>query len=85
MEELLRILVKPPKPKKLIEELQGRADLQKLANVTVHARKVTSIDKEKMVGRWKIIAEELERRGLPVTGMGKHGPSVEKKWASGKA
>lgn len=37
-------------------------------NVTVHARRQTPVDREISVGRWKVIEEELVRRGLPVTG-----------------
>jgi hypothetical protein len=36
-----------------------------------------------MVGRWKVVVRELEKRDLPVTGKGKHGRSVEKSWARG--
>lgn len=32
------------------------------------SRRFTPIDKEKETGRWKVIEEELTRRGLPVTG-----------------
>ncbi|KAK3672989.1 hypothetical protein LTR78_007100 [Recurvomyces mirabilis] len=38
------------------------------ANVSFVPRKVTMIDREKQVGRWKVIEEELVARGLPVTG-----------------
>ncbi|KAK4553556.1 hypothetical protein LTR86_009352 [Recurvomyces mirabilis] len=38
------------------------------ANVSFVPRKVTMIDREKKVGRWKVIEEELIARGLPVTG-----------------
>lgn len=39
-----------------------------LPNVTVHASRVTPIDKEKAVGRWKVIEQALIDQGLPVTG-----------------
>lgn len=42
--------------------------LAHLPNVTIHARRQTSIDRHKEVGRWKVIEEELRKRGLPVTG-----------------
>lgn len=41
-----------------------------MANVVVSGRRVTPIDKEKVVGRWKVIEAELEKRRLPVTGRG---------------
>jgi hypothetical protein len=80
MNELVSELIKPPKPKKLAEEIQLRAELSKLRNVAVFDRRVTPIDKEKMVGRWKVIVQELEKRDLPVTGTGKYSRWVEKKW-----
>ncbi len=39
-----------------------------LANVKVHDRRVSSIDREVAVGRWKLIEEELTKRELPLTG-----------------
>lgn len=80
VEGLLAVLVKPPKPKKLAEEIHTSGELEQLPNVTVYDRRVTPIDKHKMVGRWKVIVKELERRGLPVTGTGKYGKTVESKW-----
>ena len=80
---LLSVLVKPPKPKKLAEDIQLSGELTKLPNVTVYNRRVTSIDKEKMVGRWKVIAAELEKRDLPVTGTGGYTGMVEHSWVDG--
>lgn len=77
---LLAVLVRPPKPKKLAEELQADGALAGLPNVAVYSRRVTPIDKHKMVGRWKVIVQELEKRDLPVTGTGKYDKSVERKW-----
>ena len=39
-----------------------------LPNVTFSGRRVTPVDREKQVGRWKVIEEELEKRNLPVLG-----------------
>ncbi|KAL8367113.1 hypothetical protein RB595_000432 [Gaeumannomyces hyphopodioides] len=83
--DLVKVLVTPPRPKKLAEEIESRGELAKLPNVTVYNRRVTPIDKDKMVGRWKVVAQELEKRDLPVTGKGKHGRSVEKSWVRGGA
>ncbi|OTA22510.1 hypothetical protein BTJ68_14935 [Hortaea werneckii EXF-2000] len=48
-----------------------------IPNVTVHPRRQTPIDREKSVGRWKVIEEELVQRGLPVTGTRFRGAKVE--------
>ena len=66
---LLASLVKKPKPQKLVEILHTK-DLADLPNVQISDRRLTYIDKEKEVGRWKVIERELEARGLPVTGSG---------------
>ena len=47
------------------------------------ARRVGPVDKEKMVGRWKIITRELEKRQLPVLGTGGYRKAVEKSWIEG--
>lgn len=56
------------KPKKLAHTEQlKQLDLQ-APNVRVHTKRETPIHKEKRIGRWKIIEEELIARDLPVTG-----------------
>ncbi|KAK4643215.1 hypothetical protein QC761_403570 [Podospora bellae-mahoneyi] len=80
---LLKEIVKPPKAKKLAEEIENKQLFQSLPNVKMFARRVTPIDKEKMVGRWKVIREELERRGLPVIGTADIDNAIEKKWVTG--
>lgn len=37
-------------------------------NVMVLSRRETAVDKEKELGRWKVIERELRARGLPVLG-----------------
>ncbi|KAF2234358.1 hypothetical protein EV356DRAFT_501908 [Viridothelium virens] len=69
--ELSSNLLIKPKPKKLYKALQDNDSLSNLTNVKVHDRRVTPIDKETGVGRWKVIEQELLYRDLPVTG---HGP-----------
>ncbi|OAA70675.1 Ribosomal protein L50, mitochondria [Cordyceps fumosorosea ARSEF 2679] len=66
---LIVLTAKRPKAKRLAEILQRTEELQQLANVTLHDRRVSSIDKEVAVGRWKLIEEELVKRDLPVTGL----------------
>jgi hypothetical protein len=68
VQALLTHLVTPPKPRKIVDALKQKEDLLALPNVSVFERRVTPIDKEKSVGRWKIIEQELKRRDLPVTG-----------------
>lgn len=77
---LLTVASKQPKPKKLAKLLETRQDINTLPNLTVHGRRVTPIDKEKAVGRWKVIKEELEKRGLPVTGTGGLPGHKERDW-----
>lgn len=64
---LLVHLARQPKPKKLAEALLGSNRVTGLANVQIFERRYGPIDRETEVGRWKIITEELEKRGLPVT------------------
>ncbi|KAL2255255.1 hypothetical protein VTK26DRAFT_3749 [Humicola hyalothermophila] len=85
VDSLLKELVEPPKPKKLAELIEAKGVFKDLPNVRVFPRRVTPIDKEKMVGRWKIIVDELKKRELPVTGTGDYGEAVEKKWIEGRA
>ncbi|KAI9793208.1 MAG: hypothetical protein M1816_000629 [Peltula sp. TS41687] len=66
-------LIKPPKPKKLASALRQDEQLSSLPNVSLIDRRVTPIDKERMVGRWKVIERELEKKGLPVTGHERNG------------
>lgn len=65
---LFGFLVKKPKPKKLVQSLMADENLINLPNVKIMDRRYTPIDKEKQVGRWKVIEKELTRQGLPVTG-----------------
>jgi hypothetical protein len=65
---LLTHITQKPKPAKLFDALVERQDLVSLPNVKIFNRRITPIDQEKMVGRWKIIEKELNSRGLPLTG-----------------
>ena len=68
-------LITPPKPKKLAYALLHDEQLTSLPNVKIYDRRVTPIDKERVVGRWKVIEKELLNRGLPVTGHERNGKS----------
>ncbi|KAF4447482.1 hypothetical protein F53441_8966 [Fusarium austroafricanum] len=71
--------------KKLAEVLEDQKALFALPNVKVHDKRITPIDREVSVGRWKVIEEELRKRDLPVTGTGKYGKNKERDWLTGKA
>lgn len=75
--DILVLATKAPKPKSLAEELELTGRLDNLANVSLHSRRITTIDKEVAVGRWKVIEEELVKRGLPSTGSGGLGRNKE--------
>lgn len=49
----------------------GGAALSLPPNVKVVSKRVGMIDREREVGRWKLIEKELQYRGLPVTGKDK--------------
>lgn len=66
--DVLGHLATPPKARKLVEAIAQKGSLFELPNVRVSDRRITPIDKEKELGRWKVIEKELENRGLPVTG-----------------
>lgn len=53
---------------KIAEQLLKDEKLAAQANLLVLGRRETPVDKEKEVGRWKVIEEELRSRGLPVLG-----------------
>lgn len=67
-QNVLSRLITPPKPRKLVDRLAQREDLMSLPNISVFAKRITPIDKERSLGRWKLIEKELQERGLPVTG-----------------
>jgi hypothetical protein len=56
------------KPAKVAEQLMLDETLAGQSNLLVLGRRETPVDKEKEMGRWKVIEEELKSRGLPVLG-----------------
>ncbi|KAG6001187.1 hypothetical protein E4U54_001157 [Claviceps lovelessii] len=84
VKHLLTLVAKKPTPQKLAEVLERRSDIQQLANIKVHSRKIGPIEKEISVGRWKVIEEELTKRGLPVTGTAGLSKNKERDWITGK-
>jgi hypothetical protein len=81
---VLAFAVKQPKPKKLFEVLSDHGSLQELSNVKLHSRKIGPVEKETTVGRWKVIEEELKKRGLPVTGTDGLPGHKEREWMRGE-
>lgn len=61
-------LIEKEEPKKLAERIKQDPKLTPLPNIKIHTSRISPIDKEKEVGRWKVIEQELAERGLPVTG-----------------
>lgn len=57
-----------PKPRNLYERLMEKQQLLEQSNLMILPRRETPVDKEKEVGRWKVIEKALIERGLPVLG-----------------
>ncbi|KAF3491121.1 uncharacterized protein GIQ15_00638 [Arthroderma uncinatum] len=57
-----------PKPTKLADQLLAEGIFDGIPNVKIYDRRQTPIDREIETGQWKVIEEELIKRGLPVTG-----------------
>lgn len=57
-----------PKPTKLAEQLIVEGTFDGIPNVKIYDRRQTPIDSEIETGQWKVIEEELTKRGLPITG-----------------
>ncbi|KAI1446071.1 ribosomal subunit 39S-domain-containing protein [Annulohypoxylon stygium] len=86
VQTLLHVVLKPPKPKTLTMEIQERRqDLVQLPNVQVATKRVTRGDKEKAVGRFKLIEEEYRKRELPLKGHGFVSPNTERLRIGGEA
>ncbi|KAF2863765.1 hypothetical protein K470DRAFT_292514 [Piedraia hortae CBS 480.64] len=66
--DLCNLFKAKPKPRKLAETTEFKELRWDIPNVAVFKRRQTPMDKDKSVGRWKVIKEELEKRDLPITG-----------------
>ncbi|ESZ97975.1 hypothetical protein SBOR_1646 [Sclerotinia borealis F-4128] len=64
VEKLLQHLITPPKPPTLKEALEQKDELLSLPNVSVFGQRITPIDKERNLGRLKVIKKELVAQGL---------------------
>lgn len=68
LEDLYNAFKTKEKIKKLAQTPQLKQVSEQLPNVKVHASRRTPVHKEKEIGRWKIIEDELVLRDLPVFG-----------------
>jgi hypothetical protein len=59
---------KTKEPTKKLYQAEELDELKEASNVQVLGRRRNVVDREKAVGRWKIIEEELDLRGLPLFG-----------------
>lgn len=85
MHTLLRVLQKPAKPVTLTQEItERRPELTQLPNVTFSAKRLTRGDREKAVGRFKLIEAELRKRDLPLEGHGFARKNKERQWFRGE-
>ncbi|KAK0707670.1 ribosomal subunit 39S-domain-containing protein [Lasiosphaeris hirsuta] len=82
---LIAYLAKPPKARKLAEEIETTGVVANLSNVAFSPRRVTPLDKDISLGRWKVMKKELEKRKLPVLGTEGYQKSNLLRWAEGRA
>ena len=68
IEDLFVHLKSKDRPQKLAQSEEFRQMNTGLLNVKIHQRRPKLIQREKQVGRWKLIEAELTARGLPLTG-----------------
>jgi hypothetical protein len=68
MSAFFNALKEKERPQKLAQTKAMQEMGAATPNVTVHSRRQTMIDKEKQIGRWKVIEAELEAREIPVFG-----------------
>lgn len=66
--DLRDLLMKKPTPKKLSTELGLSKAFAGLPNVSIEKKRVTMVDREKAIGRWQLIEEKLNEKGLSVNG-----------------
>ncbi|KAF3761656.1 hypothetical protein M406DRAFT_281738, partial [Cryphonectria parasitica EP155] len=80
---LLSFLVKPPPARTVMQAIEQRGELAQLPNVEVFAKRQTPVHEAQRVGRWKVIQQELEKRGLPVLGSDHVDKYREREWLRG--
>lgn len=67
VENLAAVFATKEPPKRLHDTVQLQA-LGDTPNVQVHEKRRTHIHRDKEIGRWKLIKEELSMRGMPTGG-----------------
>jgi len=68
---ILSMVQQPSKAQTLAQEIEvRRPELLSIPNITFAAKRVTRGDKDKSVGRFKVIEEEFRKRDLPLKGHG---------------
>jgi hypothetical protein len=70
LKDFQQAILTKPKPKKLSFALLANDELMANRNIQVRGGRQTPVHKDRAVGRWKLIEEELVNRGLPVFGHG---------------
>lgn len=69
VKSILATVQKAPKARTLAEEIEiRRPELFRVPNITFAAKRVTRGDKDKSLGRFKVIEEEFRKRDLPLKG-----------------
>lgn len=70
LNDLVQVLLEAqkPKPKGTHDSLIANEELMAQRNVKISGRKIGPVDREREIGRWKVIEKALEERGLPVLG-----------------
>ena len=70
LKDFQQAILTKPKAKKLSFSLLANEELMANRNIQVRGGRQTPVHKDRAVGRWKLIEEELVNRGLPVFGHG---------------
>ena len=70
LKDFQQAILTKPKPKKLSFALLANEELMANRNIQVRGGRQTPVHKDRAVGRWKLIENELVNRGLPVFGHG---------------
>lgn len=76
VEDLYNAYKTPVAPKKLHQQPQMKEVKVSIPNVKVHRKKQKMMHQERAIGRWKVIEQELEKRGIPTKGTTFRGAKV---------
>lgn len=81
LKDFQQAILTKPKPKKLSFALLANEELMANRNIQVRGGRQTPVHKDRAVGRWKLIENELINRGLPVFG---HGIKADRGFKAGE-